>query len=329
MEVSDTSNPPWQSARNLTGISLFSGAGGLDLGFISAGHKVIWANDSDSDSVTTYQTNIGRHIVLSDVADVNPEQLPDADIIFGGLPCQGFSGANINKIDNDYRNNLYLQFSRIVSVKMPKFILVENVRGMLSLNGGTDFGAVQRVLSESGSYGYELDYAILNAANYGVPQNRIRVFLLGIRRDLVSSYRYVFPPQTHAKHLDSNGLVSWVSIGDALRDVPEPEDAHTLYNHVGSKYKVTNRNFTGHRTTNPDTPSPTILARGDGRGGVCAIQHPLNHRRLTVRESAIIQTFPSYFIFSGKLMSMYRQVGNAVPPLLAKKLMLGFQEKAI
>ena len=119
-------------------------------------------------------------------------------------------------------------------------------------------------------------------------------------------------------------MKKWVSIGEALASIHEPSDHLTdLKNHVYSKYKVTNRNFTGHRKTDPNKPSPTILARGNGKGGVCAIQHPMNHRRMSIREQAIIQTFPLNFEFFGAMNSCYRQVGNAVPVLFGEAL--GYQ----
>ena len=111
-----------------------------------------------------------------------------------------------------------------------------------------------------------------------------------------------------------------MSIGSAIKHIPDADEANDLPNHIYSKYKITNRNFTGHRKTDADKPSPTILARGNGKGGVCAIQHPMNHRRMSIRESATIQTFPTYFEFIGKMNSCYRQVGNAVPVLFAKCL---------
>lgn len=112
----------------------------------------------------------------------------------------------------------------------------------------------------------------------------------------------------------------WITVSEALAQIPEPADDTRLPNHFGSKYKITNRNFTGHRRTDPSKPSPTILARGNGKGGVCAIQHPLNHRRMTIRESATIQTFSPTFKFFGEMSSCYRQVGNAVPVLFARHL---------
>ena len=319
-------------------ISLFSGAGGLDLGFIQAGHQVIWANDHDPDAVTTYRKNIGEHITAGNIEDVDVEGIPEADILIGGFPCQGFSCANMKRSAEDKRNELYLQFLKVLSAKQPKYFLAENVRGLLSLDKGR---VIQMIASdfEKCGIGYEVTYKVLNAADYGVPQHRPRVIIVGARRDLAKKHQYRFPDPTHLKP-NGNGssvkkagmfendreIKSWVTISQALEKIPEPSEPHGLLNHVCSKYKITNRNFTGHRATDPDKPSPTILARGNGKGGVCAIQHPRNHRRLSVRESAVIQTFPIDFEFHGTLGSMYRQVGNAVPVLLAKRLAEAFTQ---
>ena len=323
---SETDRPSrWRRMRKLTVISLFAGAGGLDLGFIQAGHQIVWANDHDPDSVETYKANIDKHIVLGDIGDFDPRTTPSTDVLIGGLPCQGFSLANINKIDNDARNDLHAQFARFLFAKRPKYFMMENVRGMLSLDGGKAF---KEILSSLDKAGYATEHKLINAADFGVPQTRIRLFIIGVRRDLIGSYRYVFPQPTHTKDPSVGSInKSWIALKAALKGIPEPSGKHCLLNHVGSKYKVTNRNFTGHRRTDPNKPSPTILARGDGKGGVCAIQHPRNHRRLTVRESAIIQTFPIDFAFTGKINSMYRQVGNAVPVRVAMCIASGFQER--
>lgn len=320
-------------------ISLFSGAGGLDLGFIQAGHEIIWANDHDPDAVMTYQKNIGRHIIAEDIENIKVKDIPKADILIGGFPCQGFSCANLKRSTEDKRNELYLQFLKVLSAKQPKYFLAENVRGLLSLDKGR---VLQMIISdfETCGVGYKVSYKVLNAADFGVPQHRLRVIIVGVRNDLAKKQQYNFPKPTHLKlnengdrnlfegdEISSNGKVgNWITILQALEKIPEPTESHELLNHVCSKYKITNRNFTGHRTTDPNKPSPTILARGNGKGGVCAIQHPKNHRRLSVRESAIIQTFPIDFEFCGTLGSMYRQVGNAVPVLLAKRLAESFTE---
>ncbi len=292
-------------------VSLFSGAGGLDLGLIKSGHKIIWANDIDIDSCETYRLNIGNHIVCNDILKIQLEDIPDCEVVVGGFPCQGFSLANMLRGTDDERNNLYKQFYRIIEGKKPKYFIAENVRGILSLDNGN---VIKKIVEDFSDAGYRVKYKTFNTADFGVPQTRIRVIIVGTRNDLPNEADFEFPNPTHDK-------TGWVSIGIALKNIPEPGDIKTvLKNHICSKYKVTNRNFTGHRKTDPSKPSPTILARGNGKGGVCAIQHPENHRRMSVRESALIQTFPLTFEFLGSMGSMYRQVGNAVPVLFGQHL---------
>lgn len=303
-------------------ISLFSGAGGLDLGLIEAGHTIIWANDHDRDCVLTYAKNIGDHIVHGDIETVAACEIPDGDVVVGGFPCQGFSQANLLRSGKDDRNRLYLEFLRIVREKQPKWFLAENVRGILSLDSGK---AIRRIKQDFSDAGYRVQSRLFNVADFGVPQSRWRVIIAGTRSDLPDDANYVYPIPTHSTD-QGTSLLPWVSVGFALRGIPEPDEPHALLNHEYSKYKVTNRNFTGHRTTNPDKPSPTILARGNGGGGVCALQHPNNHRRMSVREQALLQTFPMSFEFIGKLNSCYRQVGNAVPVLFGKSLGLMLHE---
>jgi DNA (cytosine-5)-methyltransferase 1 len=300
-------------------VSLFSGCGGLDLGLIQAGHEIIWANDFDQDAIATYRNNIGSHAVLSPIEDVLSSSIPDCDVVVGGFPCQGFSQANLLRFDKDERNRLYLEFIRVIRDKQPPFFLAENVRGILSLAGGE---AIKKIEADFALAGYKVKKQLFNVADYGVPQSRWRVIIAGVRNDISEDSDYYYPVQTHStpKKISSNKLEPWVTIGEALEGIPEPDDFHNLANHIYSKYKVTNRNFTGHRNTDPNKPSPTILARGNGKGGVCAIQHPKNHRRMSIREQATIQTFPLDFEFSGSMNSCYRQVGNAVPVLFAKQL---------
>jgi DNA (cytosine-5)-methyltransferase 1 len=292
-------------------VSLFSGAGGLDLGLIKAGHEIIWANDFDADSCETYKLNIGEHIVCDDIAKIKLDEIPDCDVVVGGFPCQGFSLANMLRAADDERNKLYREFYRIIKGKKPEYFLAENVRGILSLDNGN---AIKKIVKDFSDAGYRVKYKAFNTADYGVPQTRVRVIIAGTRKDLPDEMDFKFPEPTHEK-------TNWVSISKALNGIPEPDDHKSeLKNHIFSKYKVTNRNFTGHRETDPNKPSPTILARGNGKGGVCAIQHPKNHRRMSVRESALVQTFPIEFEFVGSMGSMYRQVGNAVPVLFGQHL---------
>ncbi|MDL2143857.1 DNA cytosine methyltransferase [Flavobacterium tructae] len=292
-------------------VSLFSGAGGLDLGLIKAGHNIIWANDVDSDSCETYKLNIGKHIVCKDIVTIDSADIPNCEVVIGGFPCQGFSMANRLRKPDDERNVLYKQFYRVIKDKKPLYFLAENVRGILSMDNGN---AIKTIVNDFTEAGYRVKYKTFNTADYGVPQCRMRVIIAGTRNDLNEDLDFKFPEASHDKK-------EWMSIEDALKGVLEPEDPKSkLKNHVYSSYKVQYKNYTAHRVTNPKKPSPTILARGNGKGGVCAIPHHDKPRRLSVRESAIIQTFPTSFEFVGSMSSMYRQVGNAVPVLFGQHL---------
>ena len=303
-------------ADKLKVVSLFSGAGGLDLGFKEAGFDLVWANDFDADAVETYKTNIGDECVLGDISNISSDDIPNCDVIIGGFPCQGFSMANTKRHVLDERNSLYLEYVRILKDKRPKAFVAENVKGILSIGKGE---VIKAIIEDFTNVGYRVKYKLLNAADYGVPQTRMRVIIVGIRSDL--NVDFEFPEPTHSKN-GANGLPNWVSVKEALEHLPDPDgdNAHSVPNNEYSQYKVTTKNFTGHRVTNPNLPSPTILARGNGGGGVVAIPHFSGNRRMTVRESAAIQTFPDNFLFSGTRGSGYRQVGNAVPVLLARTI---------
>ena len=293
-------------------VSLFSGAGGLDLGFIMAGHTIVWANDLFEDAVSTYEKNIGRHIVQKDIKDVSVSDIPEADIIIGGFPCQGFSVANTKRNEKDERNSLYKELIRVIEAKKPKFFLAENVKGLTNLSGGKVF---KMILSDFSGLGYSVSYKILNAADYGVPQTRVRVIIVGGRNEI--SFEYAFPEPVCDKD-GKNGLRRWVSVQDALVGVPDPDKPNNLCNHTYSKYKLNFNGYIGHRPLDPDKPAPTVTARGDSRGGVVILPHPNGQRRMTCRELARIQSFPLDFEFCGSNSSIYRQIGNAVPPLLGK-----------
>lgn len=294
-------------------VSLFSGAGGLDLGFIRAGHEIVWANDNFPDAVKTYRRNIGDHIVCDDISKIPSDQIPDHDILIGGFPCQGFSVANSKRGENDERNKLYLELLRVLVDKQPKFFLAENVKGILSLMKGAIF---EMIISDFENAGYRIKYKVLNAANYGVPQKRERVIILGVRNDI--DFDLEHPEPTHSENTSLfNDKKCWVSIGEALKNIPEPEEEHKLLNHTYSKFKLKFNGYLGNRAIDPTKPAPTVTARGDEKGGVVVLHHPNNHRRMSVRELALTQSFPIDYIFEGNNSSAYRQIGNAVPPLLA------------
>ena len=296
-------------------ISLFSGAGGLDLGLINAGNEVIWANDIDKDAVATYQENIGSHIICDDIRNINIEDMPDAEVVVGGFPCQGFSLANRLRTLEDDRNQLYLFFCNTIQAKQPKFFIAENVKGILSLGKGE---AIKQIIKDFESAGYITSVNLVNMADYGVPQTRQRVIIIGQHKSLGETMLFNFPKATHSK--DGKDLPRWISIKEAIDHFPDPDEENEILNHVYSAYKVEYRNFTGHRQTDPDKPSPTVLARGNGKGGVCAIPHYNGKRRLSIRESASVQTFPEDFHFVGTMNACYRQIGNAVPVRFAELL---------
>lgn len=172
-------------------VSLFSGAGGMDLGFINAGFEIIWANDFFKDAVNSYKKNIGKHIVYGDITKISSDDIPDgADVIIGGFPCQGFSVANTKRSMEDKRNFLYKEMLRIIKDKRPKFFVAENVKGLLSMEKGK---VIKMIKSDFEKLGYKVDARLLNAAEYGVPQARERVVIIGNNIGVENPY----PSPTH------------------------------------------------------------------------------------------------------------------------------------
>lgn len=377
-------------------ISFFSGAGGMDLGFILAGHKVVWANDFDIDAAKTYEHNIGKlfkhKFVVGDITelfDTSKEsidkELPEGDIIIGGFPCQGFSIANLDRSMDDERNYLYLELLKAISVKKPKYFILENVKGLENMSKGKVLDMILNDLELAGSKdckvfpsdgpGYRVSYNVLNAYNYGVPQNRERVIIFGVRADLDSKFFYdnnlevskdkkkprktFLVKETHSQdseiidpvtpvqkinrmynHFRKEGDINYIyfnenhpiykttTLNDAIKDLPKEFDKDNLEfkNHDGSRAKVKITNRVGNRETFWDKHSPTIMGRGSGTGGPLIPPHPDKHRRFSVREVARIQTFPDEFIFKGSNSSAYRQIGNAVPVLMAYNIARIFKD---
>ena len=189
-------------------LSLFSGAGGLDLGITLAGNQVIWANDIDKDAVATYRANIGDHIVCEDIRNIDINTLPNPQVVVGGFPCQGFSVANRLRALDDDRNQLYRFFYDTIKIKQPLFFIAENVKGILSLGKGE---AIKQILEDFGNAGYYTEKHLVNMADYGVPQTRQRVIIIGQRKDLGEKMLFHFPVPTHDKAA-ADGLKPWVSI---------------------------------------------------------------------------------------------------------------------
>lgn len=295
-------------------VSLFCGAGGLDLGFVQAGHKIVWSNDIFADAVSTYRHNIGDHVVCGDIVGIPSSDIPSCDIVVGGFPCQGFSVANTKRNVDDSRNVLYRELLRVIRDKRPAFFLAENVKGLLNFDGGRAFA---RILDDFSAVGYRVVHRLFNAADFGVPQRRERIIIVGTRNDV--DFEFTFPEPTYARD-GRGGLRRWVGVADALSSLPDPDRPNDVPNHVYSRYKLNFNGYLGHRRLEPSLPAPTVTARGDDRGGVVILPHPDARRRMTGRELATVQGFPKDFRFKGSLSSVYRQIGNAVPPPLAKAI---------
>lgn len=236
-------------------ISLFSGAGGMDLGFINAGFDIVWANDFFKEAVESYKKNISEDIVFGDITKIKSSEMPDdIDLVIGGFPCQGFSVANTKRSMKDERNFLYKEMLRVIKDKNPKFFVAENVKGILSMEKGK---VIEMIKKDFESLGYKVDARLLNAAEYGVPQARERVVIVGNRLGLENPY----PTPTHwvdsKKYTSKKGLKKPITVKDTigflsdirLSDYPiKLEDGTMIYNHMaatnvydkfwGRKYKV-------------------------------------------------------------------------------------------
>jgi len=298
-------------------LSLFSGCGGLDLGFHKAGFNIIWANDIDKEATETYKKNIADHIVHSDIYDIKKEDLPeeDIDIIMGGFPCLGFTIAKgKHRVVHDEQNFLYKEYVRILSYKKPKYFLVENVPGMMRGEKFRKFFA--QMIKDFENEGYRVKHTILNSADYGVPQKRKRVIILGTRNDIKIEPNFPISILSEKEY---------ITLQDAISDLPL-EYSDEVPDHEGSNHKVKINNYLGNRPLKWNAPSPTILGRGSRSGGAVIHPHPNLHRRLSVRECARLQSFPDDFIFVGSKGAKYAQIGNAVPPLFAYFIALEFKK---
>lgn len=236
-------------------ISLFSGAGGMDLGFINAGFEIVWANDFFKEAVESYRKNVDSRIVFGDITKIDSSEMPDnVDLVIGGFPCQGFSVANNKRSMKDERNFLYKEMLRVINDKKPKFFVAENVKGILSMKKGKVF---EMIKNDFEKLGYKVDAKLLNAAEYGVPQARERVVIIGNRIGVENP----FPKPTHwvdsKKYTTKKGLKKPVTVKETigflsdvrLSDKPITLDnGKTIYNHMaatnvydkfwGRKYKV-------------------------------------------------------------------------------------------
>ena len=222
-------------------VSLFSGAGGMDLGFEKAGFDIVWANDFFKEAVESYKKNVSKNVVYGDITKIDSSEIPDnIDLVIGGFPCQGFSVANTKRSMKDERNFLYKEMLRVIKDKNPKFFVAENVKGLLSMEKGKVFEMIKKDFE---SLGYKVDAKLLNAAEYGVPQARERLVIIGNRIGIENP----FPTPTHwvdsKQYKSKKGLKDPVTVKQTigflsdvkLSDYPITlENGSKIYNHIAA-----------------------------------------------------------------------------------------------
>jgi len=311
----------------VTAVSLFSGCGGFDWGAQLAGVNILWANDIDRDAAAAYRSLFPdvefSHGDIKDIA-----VFPEADILIGCYPCTGFSVAarrrwhdrKTRDLKQTKGNFLYLEFLRALKIVKPKFFFVENVSGMLSALDGWFFKEQLKGFEDAG---YIPEPKLLRAVDYGAPQERKRIFIVGIREDIASQFSYTFPEPTHGPGRSADYVTLRQAIGE-MEPWPEGEfSSEPFHGHY----------LTRNRKRGWDQPSYTIVANASH-----VVLHPMGdpmrfvskdcwelvgdeNRRLSWKECRRIQCLPDALDFDGTLNAKYKVVGNAVPPVFAKALL--------
>jgi DNA (cytosine-5)-methyltransferase 1 len=292
--------------KPITVVSLFSGCGGMDLGF-SGGFEflgkrygktkfnIIWANEINAAACNTYRKNIGAHIIAGDIRESIGALPETADVVIGGFPCQDISINGKMEGINGKRSGLYTFLVEAVKKIQPKMFIAENVKGLLLK---TNAASLKKILEDFNSLGYNVSYKLYHAADYGVPQTRERVFIVGTREDVSD---FAPPPPVCEKYITVEE-----AIGD-LETLPPDEQFSHIWSYANKSTEQGNRRLVTGR------PGYTIRAECHGN-----IQfHYSLPRRISMREAARIQSFPDTFLFQSKLRETERQIGNAVPPVLA------------
>jgi len=321
-------------------VSLFSGIGGLDLGFKNAGYEIVFANDYEKWLKETYEKNHNIELKIQDINDLESREIPDCDGIIGGPPCQSWSlASNHLRGSKDKRGAVFYEYIRIIKDKKPKFFVAENVPGIISSRNIEEF---RGIISKFKRMGYNVKYEKLNSSYYGVPQDRKRVIIVGIKDDLNIDYK--FPEPESKKTTQKEFLKGMPSSKPTDGDAHKPIELE-LPNHEHFVGDFSSRFMSRNRVRKWDEPAYTVQANARH-----ARFHPKapkmvkiekdkwkikegyedKYRRYSVRESARLQTFPDDFIFYyNKVRKGYKMIGNAVPVNLAEKIALSLQGKQV
>ena len=324
--------------NNYNIVSFFSGAGGMDLGFEKAGFKIIFANEFDKSIWETYEKNHKTPLDKRDIRTIDTNEIPDCDGIIGGPPCQSWSEAGMMKGIEDDRGQLFFDFIRMLKGKQPKFFVAENVSGMLSKRHEK---AVHNIIKMFEDAGYTMKIKLLNANDYNVPQDRLRVFYIGFRKDLKINFE--FPTPLDYKPTLKDAIWDLRNSAIPARDKNKTNgDKCKFINHEYMTGSFSSIYMSRNRVRSWNEPSFTIQA-----GGRQAPLHPQApkmiqieqnkrifvpgkenlYRRLSVRECARIQCFPDDFKFYyNDLATAYKMIGNAVPVNLAYHVALAIKD---
>ncbi|NJN62940.1 MAG: DNA cytosine methyltransferase [Coleofasciculaceae cyanobacterium RL_1_1] len=302
-----TLNLPLQSSHTHRIISLFSGCGGMDLGFLGnftflgkhypkLPFKIIWANEQNPRACDTYRHNFSHNIICQDIWDAIETLPTSADIVIGGFPCQDISiNGKRHGIEGE-RSGLYRAMVSVVETVQPKIFVAENVKGLLMKHS---VFSLKKVLEDFRKLGYQISYKLYNSASFGVPQTRDRVFIIGTK----SGINFTHPTPILSPD-------EYITAHTALHDLEDRPEAPEI-NHIWSKANRSKEQ--GGRRLKADRAGYTIRAECHGNIHF----HYKHSRRMSMREAARIQSFPDEFIFQSKLRETERQIGNAVPPVLA------------
>lgn len=303
-------------------LSLFSGIGGTDIGllggfyFLNKYYKklpadIVFANDIDKGAINIFNTNFDIESTAKDIRNIDIKTLPEVDIVTGGFPCQSFSVSATNPPRlgiKDERGQLFFEMNKVIKEKQPKVFIAENVKGIFSVNGGKTFPLILKTFEQSG---YDVSYKLLHAAEYGVPQKRQRVFIVGFRKDLKINFEF---PEALV-----NDVSNYVPLKKVLEKNVDEKYFFSAKAVAGMLNSKNSKLMNKGRAQNIDRPSNTVgahLAKVSLNSTDPVLLDNGKYRRFTPREVARIQSFPDSFKLVGSEAQQYRGLGNAIPPVL-------------